>query len=76
VTLNIRSWACPCGAVRDRDVNAAKNILAAGQADRLNDRGAHVRPGFVPAARRGAVTHPDAACPTRNVEGIPVPLRN
>lgn len=32
--LHIRSWTCRCGAMHDRDVNAAKNILAAGLAER------------------------------------------
>ncbi|MEV7007592.1 RNA-guided endonuclease TnpB family protein [Streptosporangium sp. NPDC051022] len=47
--LSVRSWSCLCGAVHDRDVNAAKNILAAGRADRLNARGGTVRPGPAPA---------------------------
>jgi putative transposase len=69
--LSVRAWDCRYGAAHDRDVNAAVNIKAAGQAD-VNDRGARVRPGPVPAPRGEAVTHPNVACSTRSVEGISV----
>ncbi|MEV6923703.1 RNA-guided endonuclease TnpB family protein [Dactylosporangium sp. NPDC051485] len=30
IPLHVRSWTCRCGIVHDRDVNAARNILAEG----------------------------------------------
>jgi putative transposase len=51
--LHVRSWTCAaCGTVHDRDLNAAKNILAAGRAERLNACGAGVRPGPCPGGWR------------------------
>ncbi|MFG3340698.1 RNA-guided endonuclease InsQ/TnpB family protein [Glycomyces sp. NPDC048151] len=41
--LHVRVFACPCGHTEDRDVNAAKNILAAGLADSRNACGDGVR---------------------------------
>ncbi|TDE24953.1 RNA-guided endonuclease TnpB family protein [Actinomadura sp. 6K520] len=40
--LKVREWRCGCGAVHDRDVNAARNVLAAGLA--VSACGADVRP--------------------------------
>jgi transposase len=59
--LSVRQWTCAaCGTVHDRDVNAARNILAAGRADRLNACAAGVRPHLA-AAGAEAGTHRSAA---------------
>jgi len=48
LALGCRAWTCPqCGKEQDRDLNAAKNILAAGHA--VTARGGKVRP------RRGRI---------------------
>jgi putative transposase len=55
--LHVRQWTCAgCATVHDRDINAAKNVLAQGRWERLNGCGAQVRPGSVPAPRREAAT--------------------
>ncbi|MEV5470676.1 RNA-guided endonuclease TnpB family protein [Streptomyces griseoincarnatus] len=56
--LNVRVWTCQaCGAVLDRDINAAVNVAkAAGLV--VSACGAQVRPGHVPAPRSEAGTHP------------------
>ena len=45
--LNVRAWKCRCGAVHDRDVNAAANMRAAGLA--VLACGDGVRPAHAPA---------------------------
>ncbi|WP_406296207.1 RNA-guided endonuclease InsQ/TnpB family protein [Streptomyces sp. NBC_00624] len=66
--LHVRVWECgACGALLDRDINAAVNVAeAAGLA--VSACGAQVRPVLVPAQRGEAGTHRDGQT---TVVGIP-----
>ncbi|MCZ1006747.1 RNA-guided endonuclease InsQ/TnpB family protein [Streptomyces lydicus] len=62
--LHVRAWRCEgCGTEHDRDLNASRVILAAGQAERLNAPGGPVSPGVeIPHQARPVErgTHPEA----------------
>ncbi len=67
--LSVRAWTCgACGTVHDRDVNAARNILAAGRADKENACGAGVK--TTPCGSRRGNRNPPARGVSR-AEGIP-----
>ena len=66
LSLKTRHWTCPsCGTGHDRDINAAKNIRAAGLA--VSACGADVRPQGTPLRQSAEKQEPPGVSP-----GIPV----
>ncbi|MEN3608644.1 RNA-guided endonuclease TnpB family protein, partial [Plantactinospora sp. ZYX-F-223] len=64
--LDVRTWTCRCGTIHDRDVNAARNILAEGLS--VTACGAGVRPQRADARTRRSVLKQENP---RATKGIP-----
>jgi len=60
--LAVRTWTCgACGTAHDRDVNAARNVLALGQRERVNAFGGSASPPLAVAAAGERGTRRSAA---------------
>ncbi|MDX8032652.1 transposase [Lentzea sp. BCCO 10_0856] len=58
--LHVRTWTCNCGTTHDRDVNAARNIMAAGLA--VTVCGAGVRPQRNPPSGQSVMKQKALRC--------------
>jgi len=67
--LSVREWKCAnCGVSHDRDINAAKNLVAGGQSETLNGRG-----GKHKTSAKEAVSTPKGAYSVREASTLQNP---